>query len=65
MENSTFTVVCHRHSGRWQITIPDVPDLSLVVERLEDVPEVARAAIAAGQHLDATDVRVLLDVYGA
>ena len=65
MESQPFTVVCRRFRGRWEITIPDVPDLALVVERLEDVPGAARDAIAAGQHLDATDVRVLLDVRGS
>ena len=64
MENNAFTVICHRRSGRWEITIPDVPDLALVVERLEDVPSAARTAIARGQRLDATEVRVLLDVHG-
>lgn len=64
MENPPFTVVCRRHRGRWEITIPDVPDLALVVERLEDVPNAARDAIATGQRLDAHDVRVLLDVRG-
>jgi hypothetical protein len=65
MEIQPFTVVCRRHRGRWEISIPDVPDLALVIERLEDVPEAARDAIAAGQHLDATEVRVLLDVRGS
>lgn len=64
MENTAFTVVCHRRSGRWEITMPDVPDLALVVERLEDVPAAARTAIARGQRLEATDVQVLLDVRG-
>ena len=44
--------------------MPDVPNLALVVERLEDVPAAARTAIARGQLLQATDVRVLLDVHG-
>ena len=64
MENNAFTVICRRRSGRWEITIPDVPDLALVVERLEDVPAAARTAIARGQQLDVSDVRVLLDVHG-
>ena len=64
MENPAFTVICHRRSGRWEITIPDVPDLALVVERLEDVPAAARTAIARGQRLQDADVRVLLDVHG-
>jgi len=65
MESTPFTVICRRRSGRWEITIPDVPDLALVVERLEDAPEAARTAIARGQHLETGDVRVLLDVHGA
>lgn len=64
METSAFTVVCHRRDGRWEISIPDVPDLALVIERLEDVPAAARTAIARGCQVDAHDVRVLLDVFG-
>jgi hypothetical protein len=64
MDTSPFTVVCHRRGGRWEISIPDVPDLALVVERLEDVPAAARTAIARGCQLEAGDVRVLLDVFG-
>jgi hypothetical protein len=64
MEKPAFTVICRRRSGRWEITIPDVPDLALVVERLEDVPAAARTAIARGQKLDAGEVHVLLDVHG-
>ena len=64
MDNTPFTVVCHRRSGRWEVTIPDVPDLALVVERLEDVPTAARTAIARGQRLETAEVRVLLDVRG-
>ena len=65
MEKPSFTVVCRRLRGRWEITIPDVPNLALVIERLEDVPAAARDAIASGQSLDADDVHVLLDVRGA
>lgn len=61
MENPAFTVICRRRSGRWEITIADVPDLALVVERLEDVPAAARTAIARGQRLEATDVRILVN----
>ena len=64
MDTSAFTVICHRRGGRWEISIPDVPDLALVIERLEDVPAAARTAIARGRHLEAGEVRVLLDVYG-
>ena len=64
MDNPAFTVICRRRSGRWEISIPDVPDLALVVERLEDVPAAARTAIARGHRLDAGEVRVLLDVHG-
>jgi len=64
MESAPFTVVCRRRSGRWEITIPDVPDLALVVERLEDAPDAARTAIARGQRLETRDVRVQLDVRG-
>lgn len=64
METSAFTVVCHRRGGRWEISIPDVPDLALVIERLEDVPAAARTAIARGCQVEAKDVRVLLDVFG-
>jgi len=64
MDTTPFTVICHRRSGRWEITIPDVPDLALVVERLEDVPDAARTAIARGRRLEAGQIRVLLDVYG-
>jgi len=64
MDSVAFTVICRRRSGRWEITIPDVPDLALVVERLEDVPAAARTAIARGQQLQTDDVRVFLDVHG-
>lgn len=64
MDTSPFTVICRRRSGRWEISIPDVPDLTLVIERLEDVPAAARTAIARGQRLDADEVRVRLDVHG-
>ena len=64
MESTPFTVVCRRRSGRWEVTIPDVPDLALVVERLEDVPTAACTAIARGQQLETTEVRMLLDVRG-
>ena len=64
MEATAFTVICHRRGGRWEITMPDVPDLALVVERLEDVPAAARTAIARGQRLETDAVRVLLDVHG-
>ena len=64
MDDTAFTVICHRRSGRWEITIPDVPDLALVVERLEDVPTAARTAIARGQKLEEAEIRVLLDVHG-
>jgi hypothetical protein len=65
MDKPSFTVVCRRLRGRWEISIPDVPDLALVIERLEDVPEAARKAIATGQRLNADEVHVLLDVRGA
>jgi len=64
MENNAFTVICRRRDGRWEITIPDVPEMALVIERLEDVPDAARTAIARGQKLEAGEVRVLLDVHG-
>jgi hypothetical protein len=64
MSEPAFTVTCRRRAGQWEITVPDVPDLALVVDRLEDVPDAARAAIASGAHLDQDSVRVLLDVRG-
>lgn len=64
MEDNAVTVVCHRRSGRWEITIPEVPTLALVVERLEDVPAAARTAIARGRQVAVDSIRVLLDVHG-
>ncbi|MDQ1705062.1 MAG: hypothetical protein QOF18_1428 [Frankiaceae bacterium] len=64
MSEPTFTVTCRRRAGQWEITVPDVPDLALVVDRLEDVPEAARVAIARGADLALDTVQVLLDVRG-
>lgn len=65
MESTAFTVICHRRGGRWEITIPDVPNFSVIIDRLEDVPAAARTAIARAQEVGADDVPVLLDVRGA
>jgi hypothetical protein len=65
MSQPAFTVTCRRRAGHWEITVPDVPDLALVVGRLEDVPEAARTAIARGVDLDQDSVQVLLDVRGS
>jgi hypothetical protein len=64
MSQPPFTVTCRRRSGRWEISVPDLPDLALVVDRLEDVPDAARVAIAHGSQLDEGSVRVVLDVHG-
>jgi hypothetical protein len=64
MSETAFTVTCRRRSGQWEISVPDVPDLALVIDRLEDVPEAVRVAIARNAQLDAASVRVLLDVHG-
>jgi hypothetical protein len=64
MAATDYTVTCRRLSGAWEVKVPDVPDLSLLVDRLEDVPRAAREAIARGTQLDEASVRVLLDVRG-
>ncbi|MBV9293665.1 MAG: hypothetical protein JO222_14565 [Frankiales bacterium] len=64
MEESAVEVVCRRRSGHWEISVPDVPDLALKVDRLEDVPSVVRRAIATTQDSPDDAVRVLLDVRG-
>ncbi|MDQ1695981.1 MAG: hypothetical protein QOJ03_1334 [Frankiaceae bacterium] len=64
MSTNDFTVTCRRRSGQWEIRVPEVPDLALFVDRLEDVPAAARQAIARGIQLDERSVRVLLDVRG-
>ena len=44
--------------------MPDIPDLALMVDRLEDVPHAARSAIARDTQIDESSVTVLLDVHG-
>ncbi len=61
MSRRTYTVVAERADGWWAIRVPDVRGAHSQARRLEQVPEIARDAIAAVLDVDAGSFELRLE----